>query len=204
MRGILSDEEHYRILNLFSRAGLSMDHHQFNEDILDKATKAILRTRDGLLRAAVPSPLGQCVFLNDVSMEEMNAALHKHKDLMKNFPRNGKGLEAFVDATDTGYTMNNKPVESNGNGVSNGVKEVSVLGDDTRTNGAATNRHHKVNGNMANGAAKAIKHATGEGENGLLNGAKDVAPNGLSKVVSNGVSKGLNGHTNGVRVHGVH
>ena len=59
MRGILSDKEHKRLLKLFSRAGLSMDHHQFDEDILDKATKAILRTRDGKLRAAVPSPLGK-------------------------------------------------------------------------------------------------------------------------------------------------
>ena len=46
-RGLLSDEEHKRILNLFSRAGLSMDHKDFNEDILDKATQAILKTRDG-------------------------------------------------------------------------------------------------------------------------------------------------------------
>jgi 3-dehydroquinate synthase len=51
MRGILSDVEHKRILNVFSRAGLSMDHHQFDEEILDRATKAILRTRDGKLRA---------------------------------------------------------------------------------------------------------------------------------------------------------
>jgi hypothetical protein len=36
MRGILSDDEHERLLGLFSRAGLSMDHHQFDEDILDK------------------------------------------------------------------------------------------------------------------------------------------------------------------------
>lgn len=41
-----------------------MDHHQFDEEILDKGTKAILKTRDGKLRAAVPSPLGKCVFLN--------------------------------------------------------------------------------------------------------------------------------------------
>ena len=65
MRGLLSDEEHQRILKLFSEAGLSMDHHQFDEDILEKGTQAILKTRDGLLRAAVPNPLGSCVFLND-------------------------------------------------------------------------------------------------------------------------------------------
>lgn len=43
MRGILSDEEHKRLLNLFSRVGLSMDDDHFTEDILDQATKAILK-----------------------------------------------------------------------------------------------------------------------------------------------------------------
>ncbi|EDU45310.1 AroB 3-dehydroquinate synthetase [Pyrenophora tritici-repentis] len=110
-RGLLSDEEHRRLLNLFSRAGLSMDHELFDEDMLDKATKAILKTRDGLLRAAVPNPIGTCVFLNDVTAEEMNKALRRHKELMKEYPRDGAGLDAFVDASDTGYTMNDKPVE---------------------------------------------------------------------------------------------
>ena len=109
MRGLLSDKEHRRILNLFSRAGLSMDHYQFDEDILDKGTAAILKTRDGKLRAAVPSPLGRCVFLNDVGAKELNAALKRHKETMKEYPRNGEGLEAFVDASDTGYTDNRKP-----------------------------------------------------------------------------------------------
>ena len=111
MRGLLSDEEHRRLLNLFSRAGLSMDHELFDEDMLDKATKAILKTRDGLLRAAVPNPIGQCVFLNDVTAGEMNAALRKHKELMKEYPRNGEGLEAYVDASDTGYTQNDVAIE---------------------------------------------------------------------------------------------
>merc|ERR1711939_225461 len=110
-RGLLSDEEHRRLLNLFSRAGLSMDHEMFDEDMLDKATKAILKTRDGLLRAAVPNPIGTCVFLNDVSAEEMNKALRRHKELMKEYPRNGEGLEAYVDASDTGYTQNDVAIE---------------------------------------------------------------------------------------------
>jgi 3-dehydroquinate synthase len=110
-RGLLSDEEHRRLLNLFSRAGLSMDHDMFDEDMLDKATKAILKTRDGLLRAAVPNPIGTCVFLNDVSAEEMNKALRRHKELMKEYPRNGEGLEAYVDASDTGYTQNDVAIE---------------------------------------------------------------------------------------------
>lgn len=124
-RGLISDDEHRRLLNLFSRAGLSMDHHQFDEEILAKATAAILRTRDGLLRAAVPNPIGQCIFLNDVSAEEMNEALRRHKLLMKEYPRNGEGLEAYVDASDTGYTDNAKLEEEKI--VEAAAKKVSLL-----------------------------------------------------------------------------
>lgn len=101
-RKLISDAEHRRILNLFSRAGLSMDHELFNEEILEKATAAIMKTRDGLLRAAVPAPIGSCVFLNNVSAEEMNAALRRHKQLMTEYPRQGQGLDAYVDSSDTG------------------------------------------------------------------------------------------------------
>ncbi|EOA81028.1 hypothetical protein ACJQWK_09770 [Exserohilum turcicum] len=134
-RGLLSDEEHKRLLNLFSRAGLSMDHELFDEEMLDKATKAILKTRDGLLRAAVPNPIGTCVFLNDVSAEEMNKALRRHKELMKEYPRQGAGLDAYVDASDTGYTVNDKPIEEAMheskkvmNGMSNGAVNGSAKG----------------------------------------------------------------------------
>ncbi|KAF2196821.1 putative 3-dehydroquinate synthase [Delitschia confertaspora ATCC 74209] len=112
MRGLLSNQEHHRLLNLFSRAGLSMDHELFTAPLLEKATTAILKTRDGKLRAAVPSPLGKCVFLNDVSMDELFTALALHKELMKQYPRQGQGIEAFVDASDTGYTLNEKAIES--------------------------------------------------------------------------------------------
>lgn len=181
-RGLLSDTDHKRILNLFSTAGLSMDHHQFNEEILDKGTKAILRTRDGLLRAAVPSPLGSCVFINDVSMDEMYDALRAHKKLMKTYPRNGEGLEAFVDASDTGYTLSNKPVETNGvsDDISNGLKKLNVLNDDASPNGVD-----------ANGALPSKKHA-----------AAPEGVDGLQKNV-NGIANGVNGHTNGV-TNGVH
>ncbi|KAG6021537.1 hypothetical protein E4U40_005206 [Claviceps sp. LM458 group G5] len=105
-RNLLTEEDHMRLLRLFSRAGLSMDHPQFDAPMLDKATAAILRTRDGKLRLAVPiSPLGDCVFLNDVSHEEMSEVLDAHKKLVGQFPREGKGLDAFVDASDTGYNV---------------------------------------------------------------------------------------------------
>ncbi|KAF2650367.1 Dehydroquinate synthase-like protein [Lophiostoma macrostomum CBS 122681] len=150
IRGLMSDDEHRRLLNLFSRAGLSMDHELFTEDMLDKATKAILKTRDGKLRAAVPNPLGSCTFLNDVSASDMNEALRRHKEIMKEYPRDGAGLDAFVDASDTGYTLNDIPVEELMNGKA--------------TNGA-------VNGQKTNGI-------NGKTSNGVVNGLKEVMANG--------------------------
>jgi 3-dehydroquinate synthase len=155
MRGLLSDEEHKRILNLFSRAGLSMDHELFNEEILDNATKAILKTRDGKLRAAVPNPLGSCVFLNDVSAEEMNAALRKHKEIMKSYPRNGEGIDAFVDASDTGYTVNDAPVEQVMNGKKNGIVNGQTNG---HTNGKTNGLPAGMQEALANGYSNGYKN----------------------------------------------
>ncbi|KAH8896767.1 2-epi-5-epi-valiolone synthase [Thozetella sp. PMI_491] len=103
-RGLLSDGDHRRLLNLFSRAGLSIDHPLFDDSVLDKGTEAILKTRDGLLRLAVPSPLGNCTFLNDVPAQELMDALRIHKAIAKTYPREGAGVEAYVDSSDTGYT----------------------------------------------------------------------------------------------------
>ncbi|EMD62170.1 hypothetical protein GGP41_002368 [Bipolaris sorokiniana] len=157
-RGLLSDEEHKRLLNLFSRAGLSMDHELFDEEMLDKATKAILKTRDGLLRAAVPNPIGTCVFLNDVSAEEMNKALRRHKELMKEYPRQGAGLDAYVDASDTGYTLNDKPIEE------------------------AMNESKKVMNGLSNGAV----NGTAKGHaNGIPQGLQEVMVNGYKNGYKN-------------------
>lgn len=169
-RKLISDAEHRRILKLFSRAGLSMDHHMFDEEILDKGTAAILKTRDGKLRAAVPNPIGSCTFLNDVSADELNAALRRHKQLMKEYPRNGEGIEAFVDASDTGYTENNNT-------------ETEDLEEAAAEAGS-------LNGSKAiNGGVKTNGHANG------TNGVKEKLANGSAK----GLTNGTNGFKNGVK-----
>ena len=171
-RKLISDAEHRRILNLFSRAGLSMDHPQFDEEILDKGTAAILKTRDGKLRAAVPNPIGTCTFLNDVDPTELNAALRRHKDLMKEYPRNGEGLEAYVDASDTGYTENNKPE----------IKAVEV----------AAAKAGSLNGNgVIHGGVLVNGHVNG------INGVKEKLANGNGAV--DGLTNGINGFTNGAK-----
>ncbi|KAI0161366.1 Dehydroquinate synthase-like protein [Xylariaceae sp. FL1272] len=122
LRGLLSDEQHHRLLNLFSRAGLSIDHPQFDDDVLEKGTAAILKTRDGLLRLAVPNPIGSCTFINDATPEELKDALHRHKNAAKKFPRGGAGVEAYVDSSDTGYT----DLAAENMGVTNAVKAAAA------------------------------------------------------------------------------
>lgn len=183
-RGLLSDEDHRRILNLFSKAGLSMDHHQFDEEVLEKGTAAILKTRDGKLRAAVPSPLGKCVFINDVTMDEMIDALNRHKKLMRDYPRNGEGLEAFVDASDTGYTSNNK-------------QEVEALEE-------AAAKAGNLNGSMAtNGSNGHHTNGTNGVTGGKISNGNTKADQVLKEVSANGddshVTNGTNGFTNGSR-----
>ena len=170
-RRLISDEEHRRILNLFSRAGLSMDHHMFDEDILDKGTAAILKTRDGKLRAAAPNPIGSCTFINDIEAKELNAALRRHKELMKEYPRNGEGLEAYVDASDTGYTENNKA-------------EVEALEEAATEAGSLNGNGYIHGGSVPNG------HVDGNGS------IKEKLSNGFQKGLANGV----NGFTNGAKV----
>jgi 3-dehydroquinate synthase len=156
-----------------------MDHHLFNEEILAKATAAILKTRDGLLRAAVPNPIGRCTFLNDVNAEEMNAALKRHKELMKEYPRNGEGLEAYVDASDTGYTENAKAEEERI--VEAAAKKAGKL------NGANGHVNGSVNGGL-NGSAKT--NGVTKTNGALSNGTSGNHFEGLSKTLSNGKANG--------------
>lgn len=152
-----------------------MDHPLFDEDILDKGTAAILKTRDGKLRAAVPNPIGTCTFLNDVEAPELNAALRRHKQLMKEYPRNGEGIESYVDASDTGYTENNVAE----------VKAVEI---------AAV----KAGSLNANGAVHGGKVSNGH-VNGYANGHIKSVEDKISQGITEGLSKSTNGFTNGSR-----
>lgn len=57
----------------------------------------------------------------------MAEALRKHKEIMKSYPRQGAGLEACVDSSDTGYTRNAKPAEGK---VQKNKASKSVINDD--------------------------------------------------------------------------
>lgn len=182
-RGLLSNAEHKRLLTLFSRAGLSIDHPQFDDDVLARGTAAILKTRDGKLRLAVPSPLGSCTFLNDVSEDEMLVALRTHKALMKEYPRRGEGLEAYVDSSDTGYT----DLEQENLSMLERIVENS--------NGVKMNGHASPVTVMSNGGRNGHVNGNGHAANGLSNGS----------FTMNGVKKISNIHVDAVaQTNGVH
>jgi demethyl-4-deoxygadusol synthase len=95
-RGYITTQERDRILSLMSRLGLSLDHQLLDTDLAWKATKSIVETRDGKLRAAMPRPIGTCYFMNDLAREELAEAIAKHKLLCQSYPRGGEGIEAYI------------------------------------------------------------------------------------------------------------
>jgi 3-dehydroquinate synthase len=68
-RGYISERELDRILALMSRLGLAVDSPYLTAELLHDATRSIIQTRDGLLRAPVPRPIGRCFFVNDLAAE---------------------------------------------------------------------------------------------------------------------------------------
>lgn len=99
-RGLITIEERDCILRLMSRVGLTLDHELFEIELIWKATKSIMLTRDGQQRAAMPNPIGECIFVNDLTYNELKQDLKKYKELIKTYPRAGEGLDAYVDQTD--------------------------------------------------------------------------------------------------------
>ena len=99
-RGYITEQDRDRILGLMSRIGLSLDHPLLEIDLLWEATESITQTRDGMLRAALPKPIGTCFFANDLTREELQEALAEHKQLCQSYPRQGAGVEAYMGTTE--------------------------------------------------------------------------------------------------------
>lgn len=100
--GLIDTVQRDRILGLLSRLGLSIDSPFFTAEILEKATPSIIQTRDGLLRAAMPGPIGTCHFVNDLTVEDLVEGLAAHKALCATYPRRGEGVDAFTAPEDEG------------------------------------------------------------------------------------------------------
>jgi 3-dehydroquinate synthetase len=95
-RGYLSVADRDRVLGVMAALELALDSEHLTPELLERATAAILRTRDGLLRAAIPDPIGRCRFLNDVTTDELADTLLLHKKICLEFPRGGDGVDVFA------------------------------------------------------------------------------------------------------------
>ncbi|MDJ0360130.1 sedoheptulose 7-phosphate cyclase [Rhodococcus sp. H29-C3] len=95
-RGHITSEERDRVLGTMSRLGLALDSDYLTSELLSEATGSILKTRDGILRAAVPDPIGACRFLNDVTTGELADVLTLHKKICLDFDRGGDGIDMFT------------------------------------------------------------------------------------------------------------
>jgi len=101
-RGFITTADRDRVLGLFSNLGLAIDSPYFTDEVIAKATASILQTRDGLLRAAVPKPIGTCHFVNDLTVEELQTHLAEHKRVAATYPRGGEGVDQYTAAEATG------------------------------------------------------------------------------------------------------
>lgn len=121
-RGMLNDSQRDEWFGLITSIGLSIDHENFTPELILAATEAIKKTRDGKQRFAVPDgEFGKCVFLNDVSGDELVKVLETHKQFVKERFPGYKGESAFVDAGDLGadpeaYAKNKADVNGKANG----------------------------------------------------------------------------------------
>ncbi len=97
-RGRISASERDRVFWLMSKLGLSLDSPHLTAELLARATDSIVQTRNGLLRAAVPDPIGQCAFLSDVTHQELADVLALHRERVKAYPREGAGEDVYTSA----------------------------------------------------------------------------------------------------------
>lgn len=98
--GYLSTIERDRVHGLMSSIGLALDSPFLTPELLRKGTESIVQTRDGLLRAALPKPIGTCVFANDLDADQLDRMLEVHKELVRSYPRQGDGEDMFTASSD--------------------------------------------------------------------------------------------------------
>lgn len=95
-RGYISTADRDRILSMMSGVGLAIDSPYLTPDLLVDATASIMKTRGGLLRAAMPDPIGACRFVNDLGTDELVGALAVHRRICAEYPMGGEGCDVYL------------------------------------------------------------------------------------------------------------
>src|SRR5512138_1706209 len=79
-RGLLCEEEAGRIFHLVPALGIVLDVSMLDPDLLWQSLTERTYHRNGLQRVPMPNGIGNCVFLNDISMVEIESAVKTLKD----------------------------------------------------------------------------------------------------------------------------
>lgn len=74
-RGLLTDDETNRALSLIQKSGLQLSHPVFNLALLEKALIDTVKHRDGMQRIPLSDGIGNVVFANDITRDELADAL---------------------------------------------------------------------------------------------------------------------------------
>ncbi len=80
-RGLLSDEERDRVLAVMSALGLPRWDPVLEPEVLVQALEDTVRHRDGKQRLPLPVGIGDVIFVNDVTEEEIAAAAAAQREL---------------------------------------------------------------------------------------------------------------------------
>lgn len=95
--GLLPSDGYNRFLGAFSKLGLSLDHPAFTLEMMKQATDACIATRDGKLRAPVPTgQLGTHEILPMVDEGVLEKVWEAHKKTAEGWPRKGLGLDMDI------------------------------------------------------------------------------------------------------------
>ncbi|GAB3549077.1 3-dehydroquinate synthase [Actinopolyspora lacussalsi] len=81
-RGLLSEQDADRALTLMNAAGLPLTHPVFTAELLERALEDAVKHRDGYQRMPLTAGIGSAVFVNDITADELRAALSfvAHRD----------------------------------------------------------------------------------------------------------------------------
>ena len=93
-RGWINEKDLHRIFKLFSEYELSLWHDiLLDEKCMNEGFDKILQKRGGNLAIPVPSGIGKCKYINDLTKTELKNIIQEYKLIVSKYPRKGVGVE---------------------------------------------------------------------------------------------------------------
>jgi 3-dehydroquinate synthetase len=81
-RNLLTGQDTERIFHLIEGLGITLDTTNIDHNHLWKCLEERIRHRNGLQRVPLPNGIGNCVFINDITLDEIQSAANKLKNWM--------------------------------------------------------------------------------------------------------------------------